>query len=509
MAIDINSSTWHKGLASNITCEASEETVSFHNGYTYENSQTFSKACLKVSNIEKYSKIQLKVTQITSHEWEGSTGIWDVYFGIYDNYQASSYYDNNNKPSGYVKQERMEISASSKTYTLIVPSSATGTKYVGFCFYDNSTINSACTNGVTITIDSIKATKKPKFTVTATKGTGISQVVPETQTVISGSKSSKITATVKDGYTWSKWSDGKTANPYPAFEVTEDITIKANAVGNTYYVVYNKNHNDETGTGTMSKSTHTYGTASSLAANKFTRTGYTFNGWNTKADGSGTSYADKASVSKLTTTAGATVNLYAKWTPNTYTITFNANGGTTPSKASMSVKYNSAYGTLATTTRIGYTFKGWYTAKSGGTKITSNSTYTTASNSTLYAQWTPIEYIIVFDANGGAGNMNNMTCSYDTEYALTQNNFTRIGYKFLGWSTSKNSDKIEYEDKQNIKNLKTTSETITLYAIWEQQGIIHLMIDNEYKPAQVYMFKDNSWLLVQPWIYSTEWKITG
>ena len=78
----------------------------------------------------------------------------------------------------------------------------------------------------------------------------------------------------------------------------------------------------------MSNQAFTYGTAQKLTANAFTRTGYTFAGWNTKADGSGTSYDNGESVSNLTTTNGGTVTLYAKWTPINYPITYHLNGGT-------------------------------------------------------------------------------------------------------------------------------------------------------------------------------------
>ena len=64
------------------------------------------------------------------------------------------------------------------------------------------------------------------------------------------------------------------------------------------------------------------------------------------------------------------MTLYAQWTANTYTVTFDANGGETPVPASKVVTYDAAYGTLATTSRTGYTFAGWFTAASGGTQVT-------------------------------------------------------------------------------------------------------------------------------------------
>jgi uncharacterized repeat protein (TIGR02543 family) len=72
------------------------------------------------------------------------------------------------------------------------------------------------------------------------------------------------------------------------------------------------------------------------------------------------------------------------------TVTFDANGGTTPSPTSKVVTYNSTYGTLATTSRSGFTFNGWFTASSGGVQRTSSSTVTATANHTLFAQWTEV-----------------------------------------------------------------------------------------------------------------------
>ncbi|MDD3646555.1 MAG: InlB B-repeat-containing protein [Candidatus Gracilibacteria bacterium] len=72
--------------------------------------------------------------------------------------------------------------------------------------------------------------------------------------------------------------------------------------------------------------------------------------------------------------------------PRQYTVTFNANGGTTPSPETKAVTYNTAIGTLATTSRDGYAFNGWFTATSGGTQITENTEI--IANITYYAQWT-------------------------------------------------------------------------------------------------------------------------
>ena len=109
----------------------------------------------------------------------------------------------------------------------------------------------------------------------------------------------------------------------------------------------------------------TASTPTALTQNAFTRTGYTFTGWNTQADGKGTPYADKAEYS-----FAASLTLYAQWEANTYTMNFDGNDGTPPVPTSKSVTFGSAYGELATTTRYGHTFAGWFTDSTGGTKVT-------------------------------------------------------------------------------------------------------------------------------------------
>ena len=123
----------------------------------------------------------------------------------------------------------------------------------------------------------------------------------------------------------------------------------------------------------------TYGTLATTA-----RTGYAFGGWWTGTGGTGTQVL---STTPVTITSAQT--LYAKWTANTYTVTFDAQGGTTPVPASANVTYGSTYGTLATTARSGYAFGGWWTGIGGtGTQVLSTTPVTITSAQTLYAKWT-------------------------------------------------------------------------------------------------------------------------
>ena len=195
-----------------------------------------------------------------------------------------------------------------------------------------------------------------------------------------------LATTSRAGHTFNGWftasSGGTQIIPYSIVTITSDQTLYAQWTPNSYTVTFNANGGTASNPANKSVTyTSTYGTLATTS-----RAGHTFNGWFTASSG-GTKITSASTVS----TIGAHT-LYAQWTPNTYTVTFNANGGTTPNPTSKSVTYASTYGTLATTSRAGYTFNGWFTASSGGTQITSASTVSITNAQTLYAQWTPNTY---------------------------------------------------------------------------------------------------------------------
>ena len=197
------------------------------------------------------------------------------------------------------------------------------------------------------------------------------------------------------------------------------------------------------------------------------RSGYDFDGWTTGV----TNGNVKVSWSYRPTAA---LTLYAQWKESSqqtlpvaptasYTVKFDANGGS--AVAARTCKANAALGTLPTATRTGYTLAGWYTAKSGGTKVAATTKVT--KKATYYARWTANAYTVKFDANGGAGKaMANKKYAYDKQYTLPDNTFTRKGFTFLGWSKAKGAA-VDYKDKAKVKNLSAKNgATVTLYAVW-------------------------------------------
>lgn len=161
-------------------------------------------------------------------------------------------------------------------------------------------------------------------------------------------------------------------------KATKSGTVSVSAKP-SYTVSYNANGGD----GAPGNQTKWYGTTLALSSTKPTRTGYSFKNWNTKSDGTGTSYASGANY-----TGNAALTLYAQWTANTYTISYNANGGSGAPSAQ-----TKTYGVtlkLSSTkpTRTNYNFLGWGTSASATTvAYAAGANYTVNSAATLYAIW--------------------------------------------------------------------------------------------------------------------------
>jgi len=232
-------------------------------------------------------------------------------------------------------------------------------------------------------------------------------------------------------------------------------TYFAQWTANTYTVEYNGNGN--TG-GSTASSSHTYDTEKALTANGYTKTGYTFAGWNTKADGTGTKYANKASVKNLTATNKGTVTLYAQWTANTYIVEYNGNGNTGGNTASSSHTYETVKELTANGyTKTGYTFAGWNTKVDGtGTKYidkasVKNLTATNNGTVMLYAQWKINKYTLTVNPNGGTWQEKNESSEIEQEYNTTKDLGTAVPSE--GYNVTFN---INYEEGENPSAVKAT-----------------------------------------------------
>lgn len=148
-------------------------------------------------------------------------------------------------------------------------------------------------------------------------------------------------------------------------------------------------------------------------------------------------------------------------------VSFDGNGGEV-SSSSKELIVNRAYGELPMPVREGYNFSGWSTEVNGKEFITENSIVSIASDHTLYAQWNVKSYTVRFNANGGEGTMADQIIKYDAIVSLSQNAFTKTGYKFLGWALSSDGEKV-YNDMENVVNLKLDG-VVDLYALWVEDS---------------------------------------
>ena len=166
------------------------------------------------------------------------------------------------------------------------------------------------------------------------------------------------------------------------------------------------------------------------------------------------------------------------------TITLNKEGGS-GGTTEVSIAEGDAMPTLTSPAKSGYTFGGYYTAASGGgdqiflaNGSPKNSVSSFTTNTTLYAYWIPITYIVSYNANGGTGTTASSSHTYGVAKNLTSNAFSRAGYSFAGWAKSAGGE-VEYTNNQSVTNLTTVNgETVTLYAIWNA-AVYTITLDNQ------------------------------
>jgi uncharacterized repeat protein (TIGR02543 family) len=282
----------------------------------------------------------------------------------------------------------------------------------------------------------------------------------------------------RTGYTFSNWAyfadGGGNTVPPPGSTIPmpgRNTILYAKWTVNTYSVTYQAN-GSTTGTAPGDQ-TAAYNTSVTISGNtgNLIKTDNVFDGWNTQADGLGTSYA----VGTSFVIPASTTTLYAKWTSN-YTVTYTApdsTGGTVPinnnryiAGAAVTVSANS--GNLI---RTNYTFNGWTISGGSGTVYNNPDTFSMpASNTTLVAQWTPT-YTVSYAANAvdASGNPpGDQTGTYNSSVTLSGNTgtpqLTRTGYTFTTWNTQTDGLGTSYSFGASY----TILANITLYANWKQ-----------------------------------------
>ncbi len=242
-----------------------------------------------------------------------------------------------------------------------------------------------------------------------------------------------------------------------------------------YTVTYNGNGNIS---GTVPIDTLTYQQGYQITAlgntGSLVNTGYSFSGWTTQANGSGTTYAQAQTF----TMGAANVTLYAKWTANstpTYTIIYNGNGNTGGSVPIDTTNY--VQGQTVTALRegslvnAGYSFSGWNTQADGsGTTYAGAQTFTMGTaNVTLYAKWTlGSAFTVTYNGNGNTnGSVPVDSATYQQGLTVTTlgntGSLVNTGYSFAGWNTQADGSGTTYTQGQTFA---MGSANVTLYAKW-------------------------------------------
>ena len=394
---------------------------------------------------------------------------------------GSAYFFNNTSHNLWqIPASEMALNVTNPTATLITNAGATGSQNDGASCNSASsplaplvnTLAATSVTGTTATLNGEVTTQsRTGSNITSgnlklcysTSNTVTSGLLSSGQTCVTASPATQALTTYQ---TVSYALTGLTAGTTYYFQV---VTTDANGLpGNgqvlsfttpggaqTYTVTFDAN----TGTGSMSSQTGS--SAAALTANTFTKTGYTFAGWNTAANGTGTAYTDGQSYG-----FGADMTVYAQWTANpsgNHTVTFDANGGS-GSMSNQTANSSTAL-TSNTFTRSGYTFAGWNTAANGtGTAYTDGQSYGFGADMTVYAQWTANpsgNHTVTFDANGGSGSMSNQTASSAAN--LTANSFSRGGYTFRSWNTAADGSGTTYSNGASYG----FGADMTVYAQWD------------------------------------------
>ena len=301
----------------------------------------------------------------------------------------------------------------------------------------------------------------------------------------------------RNGYTflgWNTQANGK-GTAYAAGAIYKNdqnggtVTLYAQWTPWKHVLHYNKNVPTSSTSQTVSNmpvdQTKTFGQFMAISNLVPTRKGYTFAGWYTQSNGTGTKYNPGSNYAADQN--GGTVNLYAKWTPWTYNIKYDQNVKSTSSSKTVTdmpaaqTKTQEIDVTLSSMTpkRNGYIFAGWSTSANGSVEYKPGSRFTKDLDSngasiTLYAVWTPWKHTIHYNSNiptnapTGTTTVSNMpgdqTKTFDEKLMISSNKPTRKGYNFAGWSTSANGN-VVYQPGAEYKN-DQNGGTVTLYAKW-------------------------------------------
>ena len=269
----------------------------------------------------------------------------------------------------------------------------------------------------------------------------------------------------RDGYTFLGWATSSSAisaqyQPGGSYTSNASVTLYAVWRAQTYTISYDANG----GSGAPAAQTKAFGYALALSTQVPTRSGYAFLGWATSSSATSAQYQPGDIYS-----TNANLKLYAVWKTQTYTVSYNANGGSGAPVAQTKTHDVALKLSTQQPTHDGYTFLGWATSSSAtSAQYQPGGSYTSNANVTLYAVWqknAPVTYTILYNANGGSGAPAAQTKTHDVALKLSTQQPTRDGYTFIGWATSSSATSAQYQPGGSY----TSNANVTLYAVWQMK----------------------------------------
>ena len=335
--------------------------------------------------------------------------------------------------------------------------------------------NLTSTAGEKVTLYAVWKANTYTITFNANDGAGTA-MPPQTFTYDAVAKALSMNTYTRANYTFMGWAKEKTAEKaeYEDKQAVRNLVTTENGEL-TLYAVWRPDSfqvkldpNGGTMTGETVITMH-YGQQVGKLPSP-SRVGYTFKYWNTGKNGNGINVYQTLTADSIANNGSDT--LYAIWEANHYTARYDLNKGSgssepvAPGGIGLYVEYDSTYKKLPETSREGYTFDGWYTEATGGTKVENDTKVTRAENHTIYAHWTAISYTVTFDAAGGrfgdstTSKLSNQT--YDAGYQLPVDP-TRTGYTFQGWYTGSTGAGTKVESSTHVTQVGNR----TLYAYWK------------------------------------------
>ena len=398
------------------------------------------------------------------------------------NYNLDGGTNNVDNPATYTIEDAVVLKAPSKN----------GYTFAGWS--NGGKIETGCTGTLSFTASWTANT----YTVTFDKQGGTSGA--ETVVVTYGSDMPYCAAPEYSGYDFEGYYDENGTQYYSStmgsvrvWNKTENTTLYARYKGKTYTITFNK----QGGSNGSNSVAATYN-STVPSATAPTRTGYTFQGYFDETNGNGKQYYSNSMGRLSVWDKKSAATLYAYWTANTYTVSFNANSGT-GTQSNVSATYDSAMPIIMTIpTRTGYIFLGYFDSSSGGKKyynadLTSAANWDKTSATTLYANWQAITYQVRFDGNDAtSGSMSNETFTYDASKALTTNAYTRMGYNFAGWTTNSDGTGTSYTNGQSVINLSSVNnDVVILYAKWTANTYTVTLSETETYVDPVYTVSFN------------------